>query len=108
MSRRFAGVAVAGALALSACVTAQPDEGRALAAAQDAVAAAAQGVHQAYVAGVISKVQVQKAAQLVDLADAASIAARKAYASGDASSAAGALAQLTALTAEIIALEKPQ
>lgn len=95
----------ASALALSACATAQSDEGKGLSAAQDAVAAAASGVHAAYVAGVIPKAQVVKAAALVDQADALSIAARQAYAAGDASTALGAIAQITTIATELVALE---
>jgi hypothetical protein len=93
---------------VAACATAQSDEGKGLAAAQDAVAAAAQGVHQAYTTGVISKAQVVKAAALVDQADQLSIAARAAYASGDATTATGEITQIATLATEIVALEKPQ
>jgi hypothetical protein len=99
--------AVLGLTILVACATAQSDEGKALSAAQDAVAHAASGVHAAYVAGVISKAQVTQASKLVDQADNAAIAARAAYRAGDSSTAAGAVAQITTLAAEIVALEKP-
>lgn len=99
--------ALLAALALSACATAPTDEGRALSAAQDAVAAAAQGVHSAYASGLISKAQVAKAAALVDQADDLSLAARKAYAAGDAATTQGEIAQIATLATEIVALEKP-
>jgi hypothetical protein len=98
----------AAALALTACATAPANEGKGLAAAQDAVAAAVQGVHQAYASGLITKAQAQKADALVDQADDASRAARIAYAAGDSTTYVGAIAQLTTLATEIVALEKPQ
>lgn len=103
-----AALAVLGVLALAACATAPAKQGTSLSAAQDGVAAAITIVHQAYTQGIISKAQVRKADQLADEADDASLAARKAYASGDATTAQGALGQLAALLVEIIALEKPQ
>lgn len=106
--RRFAIVAVASALALSACATAQSSEGKGLSAAQDAVAAALTGVHQAYVAGVIPKANVVKAAALGDQADDLSKAARQAYAAGDASTAQGEITQIATLAAEIVSLEHVQ
>lgn len=96
------------ALTLTACATAPATEGRTLAAAQDAVAAAAQGVHQAYASGLITKAQVQSADKLVNQADTLSVAARAAYSAGDASTAQGDVAQLTTLATEILALEHAQ
>jgi hypothetical protein len=101
-------IAILGALTLTACATAPATEGQTIAAAQDAVAAAAQGVHQAYVAGVISKAQVQAADELADQADNLSIAARQAYAAGDASTAQGDIAQIATLANELLLMEKPQ
>lgn len=76
-----------------------------MSAAQDAVATAAAGVHQAYAAGLVSKAQVQKAAVLVDQADDLSRAARAAYAAGDGNTAAGDVAQLVTIAAELAALK---
>lgn len=98
------GAAVA-AVNLAACATAQVNEGRGLSAAQDSVAAAAQAVHAAYASGVITKAQVAKAAALVDRADDLSRAARAAYAAGDASTAAGDVAQIVTIAAELNALK---
>jgi len=99
---------IAACAALAACATAPANEGKGLSAAQDAVAAAAQGVHLAYTTGTISKAQVQAAAKLVDKADDVSVAARKAYAAGDINTYNGAIAQINTLAAQIVALEKPQ
>jgi hypothetical protein len=100
-------LAALAALALGACATAQLDTGKTLAAAQSAVAAATTGVHQAYAAGLISKAQVAGADALVDRADTAGKAARAAYAAGDLSTAQAAVATMTALAVQIIAMEKP-
>jgi hypothetical protein len=103
--RLIASIALATSLA--ACATAPATEGQSLAAAQDAVAAALQGVHLAYAQGIVPKANVIKAAKLGDQADDASIAARRAYAAGDASTAAGMVQQIGTLATEIVALERP-
>jgi len=101
-------VALCAALALAGCATAQLNEGQGLSAAQDAVASAASAVHTAYAAGVISKAQVVKATALVDQADTLSLAARQAYAAGDASTAQGDITQIVTLAATIAALKTEQ
>lgn len=95
-------------LGLVACATTSTNTGKGLSAAQDGVAAAAQGVHQAYINGVVSKAQVAQAAKLVDQADDLSKVARSAYATGDVNTYEGAITALASITAQIVALEKPQ
>lgn len=106
--RPLAGALVLVLILLQACATTSLTAGRTLAAAQSAVAAAAQGVHKAYADGVISQAQVQKADALVDQADDLSKVARTAYAAGNASTAQGAINQITTIAAEIVALETAQ
>lgn len=96
---------LASALMLAACATAQVNEGKGLSAAQDSVAAAAQAVHAAYASGALSKSAVQKAGVLVDKADDLSRLARQAYAAGDASTAAGDVAQIVTIAAELNSLK---
>lgn len=99
---------LAGALLLMGCASITPDLGKQLSAAQDAVAAGATGVHQAYVTGVIPKTQVRQAAALVDKTDDISKAARTALAAGDIGTVQGDIAAINQIAAEIVKLETPQ
>lgn len=96
------------AICLAGCTTTKLGAGRSLAAAQDAVAAGATGVHQAYVAGRISKAQVQQADRLVDQADDAAKAARVTYGTGDFSTPQATINVILNLAAQIVALEIPK
>ena len=104
-ARRIIPALLAIGLLTASCASGQATEGKDLAAAQTAVATAVQGVHSAYVAGLISKANVQAADKLADRADDISKAARAAYAAGDATTAQGAITQLATLASQIVALE---
>jgi|SRR5665213_1639572 len=98
---------------LSGCIsgatqaTLNLDSGKALASAQASVTAAEQGVHTAYVAGVISKVQVQRADAIADQVDGYAHDAQKAYAAGQTASADGFVAEIVAIATTLSSLKTP-
>jgi D-serine deaminase-like pyridoxal phosphate-dependent protein len=97
---------VGAGLALVACASAQLDTGKSLIVAADALTAAAQQADVAYKAGALTKAQVTTADGYADTARTAVMTAQCAYANGDLSTTASAIAEVTALGLAIIATVK--